>query len=248
MQITGDFHSHSKYSKFNHGKNTIAEMAEAAKEKGLKALAVTDHGPNHIPFGILRKNIDKVRNEVDEFNKNNNDDFKLYFGIEANIIGKDGTIDLTNEEVSKLDVLVVGFHKLALTNIVSLFRLNSKNKKLIEKQTDAYIKMVQKYPVDFISHPNEYIKLNLKRLARECAKTDTLIELNPRHFRFTQKDISDMLKTDVRFIINSDAHSKDRVGEVSYSLEMVKKYGIPKYKIVNIDDKTYIPKKFRNQG
>ena len=247
MIITGDYHSHSKFSKFNHGKNTISEMAQAAKNKGLKALAITDHGPNHILYGILRKNIDKARSEVDEFNKNNKDDFKLYFGIEANIVGKNGKIDLTEKEIEKLDILIVGFHRFALTNFTSLLRLNSNNKKLIKKQTDAYIKMVEKYPVDIISHPNEYIKLDLKRLARVCAKRDTLIELNPKHFKFTQKDVADMLKTDVQFIINSDAHSVERVGDVDYCYEMVKKFGIPKYKIVNLD-KTYIPKKFRNKG
>ena len=245
MKIIGDYHTHSKYSKFNHGKNTIEEMAEAAKVKGLKFLAITDHGPSHIPFGIKRKNIDKARKEIEEINSKNKD-FKVYLGLEANLIGKDGKIDLKPSEIDKLDILLVGFHKLALSNIVSLFRLNSNNKKLIERQTQAYINMVKRYPVDVVTHPCEYIKINVKPFAEACAETDTLIELNNRHFRFTPEQMREMLATPVKFIISSDAHRAERVGEVGLALEIAKIYDIPEDRIVNLTE-DYLPKKLRNK-
>ena len=55
MKITGDYHTHSKYSKNNHGKDTIKEMVLSAKEKGLESYGISDHGPAHVVFGIRRK-------------------------------------------------------------------------------------------------------------------------------------------------------------------------------------------------
>ena len=72
-------------------------------------------------------------------------------------------------------------------------------------------------------------------------KTNTLIELNTRHFNFSSEDIRDMLETGVNFIVSSDAHRACRIGCVDNALEMVKKYNIPTERIVNID-KDYVPK------
>ena len=51
MILTADYHTHTPYS---HGKNTVLENAVAAKEKGLKQLGITDHGFNHLLFGLKR--------------------------------------------------------------------------------------------------------------------------------------------------------------------------------------------------
>jgi len=246
MKIVGDYHTHSKYSKFRHGKNTIAEMVESAKTKGLKFLAITDHGPKHIPFGIRPKNIDKARCEIDEINNSQNG-IKVYLGIEANLISKSGGIDLKQEQIDKLDILLVGFHRLALSDFVSLFNLRSDKPALVEKQTQAYINLVHRYDVDIITHPCEYILVDCKRLAEACAETDTLIELNNRHFRFTPEQMRDMLQTNCKFIISSDSHSKDNIANVSLALEMAKIYNIPEERIVNLRD-DYLPKRLRGKN
>ena len=54
MYLTADYHTHTPYS---HGKNTVLENAVAAKAKGLKEIAITDHGFNHILFGLKRKKL-----------------------------------------------------------------------------------------------------------------------------------------------------------------------------------------------
>lgn len=240
MKITGDYHTHSIFSKFHHGKNTIEENAQAAEQNGFIAYGVTDHGPKHVMYGIRKKNFKKGRAIVDNLNVKYKDKMKIYFGIEANIIGKDGEIDLTDEQIKLLDYIVVGYHKGTITNFVQYFFARN-TKKQIEKNTKAYINAVNRYNIAFFSHLNTYIKVNVKQLAEACAKRGTHIEINNRHFNFSKQDVKDMLDTDVKFIISSDAHKAKNIGLVDNALDIVKKYNIPLDRIVNID-KTYIPK------
>lgn len=245
MKISGDYHTHSKYSKWRHGKNTIAQMVEAGKEKGLTQMAITDHGPGHIAFGIRKKNIDKARNEVDQINDSKVLD-KVYLGLEANLVGADGKIDLSSDDIKKLDVLVVGFHRGTLNNIIKPLGIFPHTKKQIERQTNAYISMLNRYDVDFISHLGEYIKVDFKRVAEECAKTGTYLEINNRHYEWSDENMRDILSTGVRFVVSSDAHKTSRVAEVSNALEVIKKFNIPAERVANIGG-DFIPKKFRTE-
>ena len=84
-------------------------------------------------------------------------------------------------------------------------------------------------------------------MSEECDKRDTLIEINTRHFRFSDKQMQEMLETPVKFIISSDAHRKDRVAQVDNALAQVKKYNIPHERIVNFGA-DYVPKRLRKKA
>ena len=240
MKLFGDLHTHSKFSKFNHGKSTIEENVASAIDLGLKFYGVSDHGPKHVLYGITNKNLIKSRKIINELNEKN-DKINLYLGVEANIIGGDGKIDLTDAQIKLLDYLVVGYHKGTITNFVQYF-FARKSKKQIEKNTNAYINCVKRYNVAFLSHLNTYIKVDSLKLAKECEKTNTLIEINNRHFNFTDKEMKDMIEqTNVKFIVSSDSHRASRIGEVSNALDIVKKFNIPLDRVVNVD-KVWIPK------
>lgn len=233
MLITGDYHTHTRYSKLNHGKNTIAEMVAYAEDLGLESYGISDHGPKHAMFGIKRKNIDKARKEVDEINKTSK--VKVYFGIEANLMKGDGTIDLTDEEISKLDTLIVGYHKGAFTDFTSVFRTLFNPQKQKELNTEAYINCLNKYKVDIISHLNEYIKVDVFKVASEAKKTGTLIEFNNKHIKFTEKEAQELIDSGCNFILSSDAHKKENIAKFDRVLDFVEKYNIPHDRIVNID-------------
>ena len=246
--MLGDYHTHSKYSSFNHGKDSIADMVESAKTKGLTNLAITDHGPKHLFFGIRRRNIAKARNEIDNINaklasEDNNSSLKrVYLGVEANLMNKDGDIDLKPKDLEKLDILLVGYHRGTLN---SLRKPMAKEDKQKERYTKAYINLVYKYNVDIITHPCEYIKVDCKRLAEACAKTDTLIEINTRHYRFTDSDMLDMLGTGVKFIVSSDAHRKTKIASVSEAMAIIAKFSMAD-RVVNLNGE-YIPKKLKKE-
>ena len=106
MRITADYHTHTIYS---HGKGTIRENVEEAIKKGLKAIGICDHGPGHFLYGIKRDKIYQMRKEVDRLNKEYKE-IDILLGVEANIIGFDGTIDVDEEVIDMLDILLLGFH------------------------------------------------------------------------------------------------------------------------------------------
>ena len=150
-----------------------------------------------------KKNFKRARDIVDALSFNNPNCTNIYLGVEANLIGKNGEIDVDKETIKMLDYLVVGYHKGTITNFVSLLFPRT-NQRQIDINTDAYINCVNKYKVAFFSHLNTYIKVDVKRLAAACAKQGTLIEINTRHFNFSEQEVNDMLDTDVNFIVSSD--------------------------------------------
>lgn len=64
MILFGDYHTHTEYSRHHHGKGTILENASVAADKGIKQIAITDHGFNHPFFGVRRKDIPDVQEDI----------------------------------------------------------------------------------------------------------------------------------------------------------------------------------------
>lgn len=232
MKFIGDYHTHTKYSKNNHGKNTIAEMVAHAESLGLSSYGVSDHGPKHALFGIKRKNIDKARREVEEINKTSK--MKVYFGLEANLMSGDGKIDLTQEEINKLDYLIVGYHRGAINSFYCGLRaiLNPEKQKQIN--TEAYLKCLNKYNISIISHLNEYIKVDVLKVATLAKEKGTIIELNNKHINFTEDEAKQLVDSGCKFILSSDAHKKENIARFDRVIDFIEKYNIPRDRIVNI--------------
>ena len=233
MKITGDYHTHSKYSKNNHGKSTIAENVKSAEGKGLASYGISDHGPAHYLFGIKRKNIKKAKSELEGLK--NNTDLNLYFGVEANLVGKDGKIDLKEDEIKILDNLIVGYHRGTINNIYCPLRKLFAPEKQKEINTNAYLNCLDRYNVAIISHINTYIKVDLEKVCKKAKEKGTLIELNNKHIDFSEEEAKQLIDSGCNFIVSSDAHRKDNVANVSRALEFIEKYDIPRDRIVNID-------------
>lgn len=233
MNFTGDYHTHTKYSRFGHGKNTIQEMVKRAEELGLVSYGISDHGPKHVLFKCKPKYFDEIRQQVEEINKTSK--VKVYFGIESDLIKKDGSIDMTEEQIKKLDYLVVGYHKCAINNFYCFLRNWFNPKKQKEINTEAYINCLRKYKVKFISHLNEHVKVDVLKVAQEAKKQGTAIELNNKHLRFNEEEAKALIESGCDLILSSDAHSVDRVAKFDNVLAFVEKYNIPKERILNID-------------
>ena len=84
-KIIADYHTHTMYS---HGKGSIEDNVKKAIEKGLKSIAITDHGSKHFIFGVSEKKLLKQKEEIQAISKKY-PDFQLLFGVESNITGID---------------------------------------------------------------------------------------------------------------------------------------------------------------
>lgn len=240
MKIYGDYHTHTNYS---DGATNVIDNLTAARERGLESIGITDHGYSSPSFGgLTREKFLKQKNEIDSL-RDQFSELNIYHGIEANIIGIDGNIDLKEEDYSRLDYIIAGFHAPAkpynLRSFAGLY-LNSyfsflikPSRYIIERNTKAYISMVKKYPIAIIAHINHLTKVNALEIAKCCADYGTMIELNAKHVELSYVVFEQILKTDVKLIANTDGHYKNKIGRFEEIEKYIKGYPEAETKIVN---------------
>jgi putative hydrolase len=207
LKINTDLHTHTVAS--GHAYSTVDEMAKGAFTKGIKLIAITDHGPQmpggpHIyHFGNISIVPDKLYG------------VRIIKGVEANILDK-GRLDLEAEDLERLDFVSAGLHRLTGHNL--------KNKKAY---TEATIKAMENPYLDMITHPvqKEY-PLDLERVAKAAAENNVILELNASSYS-PKKDHTRGIKSQslrllklakeygFKLAVNSDAHFHDEIGEYS---------------------------------
>lgn len=238
----GDYHTHTTFS---HGTGSIEDNVLSARALGLKEIAITDHGFGHIAYGVKRAAFDEMRRQTDELSLKY-PDIKILLGMECNLISSKGDVDLTEEELEKLDVVVCGFHKCAYPkslgqafsfDLPNLWYSCSKkaSKKAVVRNTDAYIKLIEKHKIDIISHVNYAICADAVEVAKACKHFGTLLELNGKRVNMTDAEIEKAVECGVKFILNSDAHSPGKVGDISVPQSVVERLHIPADRIANYD-------------
>lgn len=241
MSFWGDYHTHTVYS---HGKGTVYDNARAAAEKGLKEIAITDHGLRHAFFGLKRKKMPALRLDCTEASERTG--VLVLMGIENNFNSFSGSLDARADDLEKIDIVQGGFHRAAVAqsvkeqftfqfrNLFSGMRERS-SKKLMVKNTDAYLKLIENYELDFIGHLNRDINADALTVARFAHQKGTYIELNSKRFTLTDKELEKMAEEGVEFVCNSDAHSPSRVGDMSLAESYINRLHIPYELIANWD-------------
>lgn len=242
MILTGDYHTHTPYS---HGKNTVLENAEAAKKLGLKAVGITDHGFNHILFGLRRRKLAALRAECSAAEKATG--VKVLMGMESNLTSAAGDTDMKKEDLQFFDLYLCGLHELlwyktpaafinlSVRNYLSYVRGKRTSDKLFALTTKAYIEAVKNNPIDILTHINFRCACDVVEVAKCCADYGTYIEINTKKHHITPEELNAMAQTGVRFVIDSDAHSADRVGDTKIAEELLARADIPLELIDNID-------------
>ena len=236
-------HTHTTYS---HGKNTIEEMGEQARALGLRAIVISDHGRSHPMFGVRRKNFEKMRREIDALNEKYND-IEIYLSVESNITGADGSIDIGKEERQYCDWIYAGYHYGYIpASVKDVFRFAIRNyltvvfpfmkEKTRKVNTRAYLEMMDRYELKMITHPGDNLPVDIEPIAKKAAEKGVILEINPRHSHLNSEELKIALKYNVRFAVNSDAHSVQALGQVQGAAAIIKKAGVPYERIVNIEE------------
>ena len=230
-----DHHTHTVYS---HGKGSIEDNVRVAAQKGLRSIAVTDHGPGHLTYGISMDKLDEMREEIKRL-KVLYPDVEILLGVEANTLRKPPYIDI--EETSKFDILLAGYHFGILkagmvpnyiSNHTGLF---TKDSSLMVQNTDMILNALYNNKIDILTHPGDKGPFDIHDIARACEDTGTMIEINAKHKHLIVEEIKTASKFDLNFVIGSDAHMPERVGEFEEPLARALEAGLDPERIVNIE-------------
>lgn len=232
-----DTHTHTIAS--GHAYSTLNEMVQSAKEKGLKYLGITEHAPN-MPGTCHIFYFENLRVVPRTYG-----DLTLLLGTEANITDTNGTLDLPDDLLSRLDIVIASLHNPCYKKGTAL------------ENTNAYIGAMKNPNVRIIGHPDDgRIPVDYERLVNEAKKYHVVLEVNnsslsPNSFRpNTRENVSTYLtlckELKVPVMINSDAHVCYDVGNHQYADEVIKSVDFPKELIVNYNQElidAYILKK-----
>lgn len=239
MKLSGDFHTHTTYS---HGKSSVEENIAQADNLGVGAVAITEHAYNS-HYAIKRGDLQKIKADIDSCR----DKYKVkaLWGVETNLISRDGDIDVDDEELKDLDLVILGYHKFTRVTVREFFGFVLPNllkkkpsKKQIARNTQAYLRAMDRHRVSILAHLGYGgCAVDCERLAKECVKKGIYVELNGKRINFDKTDIEKMVATGVQFIINSDAHEKYAVGKNHRAFNLIEKYNIPLEQVANIDGK-----------
>ena len=234
--FTGDYHTHTTFS---DGRGSVMENAIAAKEKGLKEIAVTDHG-----FRILTMGFKKYLRAREECHKAEEaTGVKVIAGVEADIVSPRGDVDIREDHIEPIDYIIVGFHKFAFPKNLSTFfkmylvtyfnGLIPTGKRAKARNTRALIAAIERYPIKVIAHLNHSLKVNVGEVAAACAKRGVLVEINAKHLKAFKGHWQELAESGASFIVNSDAHRPKDVGDLQAAFDEAVRQGIAPERIVN---------------
>ena len=196
--LKGDLQVHSNWT---DGQNSIREMTEQAKKYGLEYIVISDHSKYlAMTGGLDEKKLLKQAKEIDQINKKL-DGITILQGVELNIL-KDGSLDIPDEAVKKLDVASAGVH--------SHFNMDK------QEMTQRVLKAVENPNVDILVHPTtrqiqkrEPIQLDIERVIEAAKDSGTILDVDSYPDRLDLKDehIRKAVQVGAKLGISSDSHS-----------------------------------------
>ncbi|PTV93715.1 DNA polymerase (family 10) [Halanaerobium saccharolyticum] len=222
--INGDLHLHSRYS---DGAFSIREMAEAAKERGYKYIAVTDHSQSlAVASGMSIEELKKQLQEIDELNRDF-EDFWIFKGVEVDIL-KNGDLDFADELLQDLDFVIASVH--------SYFNLEE------AEMTERIIRAVKNPHVKLLGHPRgrmlggrEAYAVNLEKVIKAAADNNTVLEINasPQRLDLDAEWARKVKKAGAKISINTDAHHYKEYSDMELGVATARRGWLEKEDVIN---------------
>ena len=222
--IQGDVHMHTVET---DGRNTIEEMAEAAKARGYKYMAITDHSKN-LAFanGLDDKravaHIARIREAGKQI-----DSIIIFAGIEVDILA-DGDLDLSDDVLAQMDLVIASVH--------SVFNQDS------AKMTERLLKAIENPNTSIIGHPTGRILLrrdayafNMSAVLTAAAKHKVAMELNSYPDRLDLNDVHlrQAKQQGVKTVINTDSHHTSHMEKIRYGILQARRAWLTKGDVLN---------------
>jgi DNA polymerase (family 10) len=222
--LQGDVHMHTVET---DGRNTIEEMAEAAKEHGYKYMAITDHSKN-LAFanGLDDKraveHIHRIRAVNDKLG-----DIRIFAGIEVDILA-DGALDLSDSVLEQMDIVIASVH--------------SHFNQTPAEMTDRLLKAVENPNTSLLGHPTGRLLLRReayafdidavlkaaaqKKVAMELNAYPDRLDLNDRHLRLAKEH-------GVKVAINTDSHHTSHMDKIRFGILQARRAWLTKEDVLN---------------
>src|SRR5712692_3975049 len=222
--LRGDVHMHTVET---DGRNTIEEMAEAARERGYKYMAITDHSKN-LAFanGLDDKRAVEHIKRIRDTNKNI-DGIKIFAGIEVDILA-DGDLDLSDDVLAQMDLVIASVH--------SVFNQEP------AKMTERLLEAISNPNTSIIGHPTGRIQLrrdayqfDMHAVLAEAAKRRVAMELNSYPDRLDLNDVHlrQARQQGVKIVINTDAHHTSHMEKIRYGVLQARRAWLTKDDVLN---------------
>jgi DNA polymerase (family 10) len=197
-QIRGDLQVHSNWT---DGQNSVKEMAEQAKKNGLEYIVISDHSKYlAMTGGLDEEGLSKQAEEIDQLNEQL-DEITILKGVELNIL-KDGSLDISDDALKKLDVTSAAVH--------SHFDMSK------EEMTKRILEAIENPNLDILLHPTareiqkrEPVQLDLEKIITTAKENGTILDIDSYPDRLDLRDehIRKAVQIGAKLGISSDSHS-----------------------------------------
>ncbi len=222
--LQGDVHMHTVET---DGKCTIEEMAEAARDRGYKYMAITDHSKNlafanGLDDARALKHIERIR-QADEQIKG----IKIFAGIEVDILAE-GELDLSDSVLKEMDVVIASVH--------SAFNQEA------PKMTERLLRAVNNPHVSVIGHPTgrlllrrDAYPLDMETVLEAAAKNKVAMELNayPDRLDLNDRHLRMAKERGVKVVINTDSHHTSHMEKIRYGVLQARRVWLTKGDVLN---------------
>ena len=222
--IRGDVHMHTVET---DGRNTIEEMAEAARERGYEYMAITDHSKN-LAFanGLTDEralaHIERIRDAEKKIGG-----IRIFAGIEVDILG-DGSLDLSDSVLDQLDIVIASVH--------SQFNQDR------AAMTDRLLKAISNPNTSLLGHPTGRLLLrrdayqfDIDAILKAAAKHKVAMELNSYPDRLDLSDVHLRMAQQhgVKIVINTDSHHTSHMEKIHYGITQARRAWLTKDDVLN---------------
>lgn len=222
--IQGDLHMHTSAT---DGRLSVREMAEAARARGLRYIAITDHSKAlAMTNGLDEKRLLEQVNEIRQVNSEM-EGFRILAGIEVDI-HRDGRLDLDDEALAQLDIVVASVH--------SYMQIEP------AEMTDRLLRAFENRYLNVLAHPTgrqllsrEPYRFDLERILDEAAKRGIHLEINssPERLDLNEQHARRAKEKGVKMVISTDAHHTRHLPNIKFGVKMARRAWLEAVDVLN---------------
>ena len=222
--IKGDLQSHTKAS---DGRYTLEEMVNGARQKGYSYFAITDHSKRvTMANGLDEKRLAQHIEHIDRLNEKLKD-IQVLKSVEVDIL-QDGSLDLSDDILEKLDIVVVAIH----------YNMNLSR----EKQTYRVLKAMENPYFHIMAHPTGRLigkragyDIDMEKVLDAAAQKGCCMEINAAPDRLDLSDIYAKMAKDkgVKIAISTDAHALDNLNYMRFGVNQARRAWLEPKDVIN---------------